>query len=171
MKASPRPTAPAGGVTISPANSASLKRSRSLGATRCSKLASATTITSAVGFSSRKERTASSSWTRHRHRVAGAAAWHSPARRGQEVSLFRAVHQRTTRGRARRFGPRDVTDLHVAQMTMQFMMDEGPRSHVLGLFLQPDQFGHVLVAREYARQHFVRPRVNLFNANDGYLTG
>ncbi len=47
MNASPRPTAPAGGVTISPASSASLNRALSLGATRCSKLASATTMISA----------------------------------------------------------------------------------------------------------------------------
>jgi len=64
MKASPRPIAPAGGVTISPANSAPLKCARSFVATRCSKLASATTITSAFGCSSMKARTASSNCER-----------------------------------------------------------------------------------------------------------
>ncbi len=62
--ASPRPMAPAGGETSSPARTASSKVGFSLSSMRCPKVASTTTVTSAAGNSSWKERTASSSWLR-----------------------------------------------------------------------------------------------------------
>src|SRR5665213_1864075 len=91
MNASPRPIAPAGGVTISPASSAPLKRARSFGATRCSKLASATTITSALGCSSMKARTASSNCARlgvTRPSVAKFEPSTTTRRRDDRIGLF-----------------------------------------------------------------------------------
>ncbi len=63
-KASPLPTAPAGGETTSEWATASSKAWRSEGSIRCPKVASTTTMTSSSGYSVWSSRTASSSWAR-----------------------------------------------------------------------------------------------------------
>ena len=62
--ASPRPIAPAGGEMISPWSIADRAASRSASETRCSKVASTTTMISAFGSSAAYARTASSSCSR-----------------------------------------------------------------------------------------------------------
>ncbi len=106
MKASPRPTAPAGGVTMSPAIVASRNRLRSLAAARCSNVASATTMISAPGCSSAKAVTASSSCFRlgaTRPSVARLDPSTTTRRRGALAGLTRRTAQedRPVRRRAR----------------------------------------------------------------------
>ncbi len=131
---------------------ASLKIERSLAAARCSKVASATTMISALGFSSAKgahrfvelreaRRGATLGGevgTVHHDAQSRTLGGTHPTARTRRSACSAAVHQSAARRRAGRLGARDVRHLEVAKVIVHLEMDEGPRAHVLWLFLEPD---------------------------------
>src|SRR5580700_3933275 len=116
--ASPRPMAPAGGEMTSPLSMASRTSSRSASPTRCSKVASTTTMMLASGSSEAYARTASSSCSRLgnvRPSVArldpSTTTWCVSANgTSQQVGLLQLVQGGAPDGRARRFGSADVAE-------------------------------------------------------------
>ena len=52
---------------------------------------------------------------------------------------------------------------------MHLQVNEGPRTHVLRLLLQPDDLSHVRIRLEDLIDLQRRPRVELFDANDRHV--
>src|SRR5580693_10690839 len=148
--ASPRPMAPAGGEMTSPLSIASRTSSRSASSTRCSNVASTTTMMLAPGSSEAYARTASSSCSRLgnvRPSVArfdpSTTTWCVSANgTSQQIGLLQLVQGGAPDGGARRFGPAHVAEPQpLGQAGVEAGVHEGPGSHVLGLLLEPDHFG------------------------------
>ena len=181
--ASPRPMAPAGGEMTSPLSIASRTSSRSASPTRCSKVASTTTMMLASGSSEAYARTASSSCSRLgnvRPSVArldpSTTTWCDSANGpSQQVGLLQLVQGGAPDGGARRLGPADMAEPEaLGQAGVEAGMHEGPGSHVLGLLLQPHHFGCAPVALEDRCQERDGPGIELVHPHDrhaGRLVG
>src|ERR1700722_10449100 len=92
---------------------------------------------------------------------------------GQEVFLFQVVQGGATRGRAGRLGPADMAEfVGIPDQRMQAHVNEAPRTHVLGLLLQPHHFPGVGVPVQEGGNLIGGPGVELLHSgHDGRGSG
>src|SRR5271154_3640986 len=90
----------------------------------------------------------------------------------QQVGLLQLVQGGAPDGRAGRFGPAHVAETQAFGETgVESGMHEGPGSHVLGLLLEPHDFGCLSVALEDGRQERQGPWIKLFDPHHGHSRG